>query len=88
MTTASGKRRAEARLDRLDVEMVSMGRELDTLAAALEAGRLAPAVYFMRNRRNPSVAADLAMLMERWPAEEAAAAQFLATLHRESAGVW
>ena len=88
MTTASGKRRAEARLDRLDVEMVSMGRELDTLEAALEAGRLAPAVYFMRNRRNPSVAADLALLMERWPTEEAEAAQFLATLHRESAGVW
>jgi hypothetical protein len=88
MTTASGKRRAEARIDRLGAEMVSMGQELDTLEAALDAGRLAPAVYFMRNRRNPSVSADLAALMERWPAEQAAAAQFLASLQRESAGVW
>ncbi|HEV7213878.1 MAG TPA: HD domain-containing protein [Chloroflexota bacterium] len=88
MTTAAGKRRAEVRLDRLGAEMVRMSEELDTLEAALEAGRLAPAVYFMRNRRNPSVSADLATLMERWPTEEAAAAQFLASLHRESAGVW
>ncbi len=87
MTTASGRRRAEARVARLANEIAAMGRELDTLDEALEAGRLAPAVYFMRNRRNPSVSADLAALVERWPSEEAAAAHFLDALHWESTGL-
>ena len=88
MTTAAGRRRAEARLDRFEVVVAAMARELDTLEQALEDGQLAPAVHFMRHRRNPSLAGDLAELMERWPGEQQRAGAFLDALHRESVGAW
>lgn len=88
MTTESGRRRAEARLDRLSAAIAGMEGELETLESALDAGALAPAVYFMRHRRNPSLANDLAILMERWPEEQAAASGFLDTMRRESHGAW
>lgn len=86
MTTESGRRRAQARIDRLSQTLVAMGQELDALEAALEQGQLAPAVYFMRNRRNPSLANDLATLAARWPAGGAPAGAFLAALARECNG--
>lgn len=88
MTTESGRNRAQLRCDRLAAEIATMADELDMLEAALDGGRLAPAVYFMRNRRNPSFSADLALLMERWPDEQAGAASFLDAMHRESTGNW
>ena len=91
MTTDSGRRCAEARLDRLEVVVAAMAEELDDLEAALDAGRLAPTVYFMRRRNNPSLADEVAALMERWPADAAnghAAAGFLDAMHRESVGAW
>jgi hypothetical protein len=64
-----------------------MQAELDDLDTAVEAGYLAPVVHFMRSRRNPSLQDELALLQVRWPAgSPLAAARFLETLRRESAG--
>ena len=50
-------------------------------------GYLAPIVYFMQHRRNPSLSADLAVLRRRWPQDAApAAARFVELLHLESVG--
>src|SRR6185437_16680343 len=86
MTTESGRRWALARIERLSAALEAMGQELNLLEDALERGQLAPAVYFMRNRRNPSLAKDLAALTARWPDAGAPAGAFLAALQRESDG--
>jgi hypothetical protein len=87
MTTDAGRRRALARIKRLEQTLVTMRAELDDLDTAVEAGYVAPVVHFMRSRRNPSLQDELAILQVRWPAgSPQAAARFLETLHRESAG--
>ena len=87
MTTQAGRRRAQARIRRLEQTLATMQAELDDLESAVETGYLAPVVHFMRSRRNPSLRDELALLQARWPAgTPSAAARFLDTLRHECLG--
>src|SRR5205085_5346468 len=68
LTTDAGRRRALARIKRLEQTLATMQAELDDLDPAVEAGYLAPVIHFMRRRRNPSLRDELALLQARWPA--------------------
>jgi hypothetical protein len=87
MTTEAGRRRAVARIRGLEEALATMQAEMAEFDAAIESGHLAPTVYFIRSRRNPSLLDEMAILEARWPAgSHHAAARFLETLRRESAG--
>ena len=66
MTTAAGRRVAEARIDRLSQINGEMMAELEELEEAVEPGRLAVVRYFMENRRIPQLTEQLALLEQRW----------------------
>jgi len=66
MTTAAGRRVAQARIDRLSQLNGEMIAELEGLETAVESGRLAVVRYFMENRRNPRLTEQLALLEQRW----------------------
>lgn len=87
MTTEAGRRRALARIARLEQTLATMQAELGDFNAAIEAGYLAPTAYFIQSRRNPSLVEELTMLERRWPdGSHHAAARFLTALRREAAG--
>jgi HD superfamily phosphodiesterase len=87
MTTDAGRRRALARIGRLEETLATLQAELSEFESAVESGQLAPTVYFIKSRRNPSLLDEMAILEARWPAgSHHAAAHFLETLRRESDG--
>lgn len=87
MTTRAGRRRALARIRRIEESVAVMQAEMNELDTAIVTGYLAPVVYFMRSRRNPSLPDELAALETRWPAGSPyPAARFLEILRRECAG--
>ena len=87
MTTEAGRRRALARLQRLAATLAAMQAEMEEFEDAIATGHLAPTVYFMHSRRNPSLLEEMAVLEQRWPAgSHHAAARFLDVLRGESAG--
>ena len=87
MTTEAGRRRAQVRVERLGSVLAVMRAEVEVFDVACVTGYLAPVIYFMQHRRNPSLSADLAVLETRWPQDSApAAARFVELVRRESAG--
>lgn len=87
MTTQAGRRRALARIGRLHAALATMQGELEQFDAALESGYLAPIVYCISSRRNPSLDAEVALMAALWPESTPhAAGRFVATLRHESAG--
>ncbi len=87
MTTEAGRRRAQARVERLEEVLAVLEAEVEMFDVAHLTGCLAPIVYFMQHRRNPSLSADLVVLRTRWPQDVApAAARFVELLHLESVG--
>jgi hypothetical protein len=87
MTTEAGRRRAQVRVERLGSVLAVMRAEVEVFDVARVTGYLAPVIYFMQHRRNPSLSADLAVLETRWPQDSApAAARFVELVRRESAG--
>jgi hypothetical protein len=89
MTTESGRRRAMERIERLAATVKAMREEFADYDEAIEHGRLAVVVYFIRNRKNPSLSQQFPELQARWPAGlDTGAALFLTTLQREIDGVW
>jgi putative nucleotidyltransferase with HDIG domain len=89
MTTEAGRSRALARIGRLEETLQALQAELDEFDGATENGYLAPIVHFIHSRDNPSLADELDLLHQRWPAHQAhPATDFLSILRRESEGVW
>jgi len=87
MTTDAGRRRALARIARLEETLRAMAEEMDEFSAAVESGYLAPTAYFVGSRRNPSLIEELAVLEARWPAgSHHAASRFISIMRRESDG--
>jgi len=88
LTTEAGRACALARVERLAAEVQAMQGELADFDRAVEHGRLAIVRYFMLNRRNPSLAAQLRYLTEEWaPAHaDAGADELLAKFQAECAG--
>lgn len=89
MTTEAGRQRAIDRIERLTETVGAMIGEMANYDEEIERGRLAVVVYFIRNRKNPSLSAQFPELHARWPRGlDTGAAMFLATLQREVDGVW
>ena len=88
MTTGAGRGVAEARLERLVQINGQLVAELEELEQAVEEGRLAVVRYFMENRSNPELTAQLALLEQRWSgaAQTPTAAELLRALRAEVAG--
>jgi putative nucleotidyltransferase with HDIG domain len=88
LTTEAGRACALARVEHLAAEVRAMQAELDDFDRAVEHGRLAVVRYFMLNRRNPLLAAQMHYLTEEWaPAHaDAGARELLARLQAECAG--
>ncbi len=66
MTTAGGRRVAQARIDLLRQINAELIAELEELEEAVERGRLAVVRYFMENRSNPQLTEQMALLEQRW----------------------
>jgi hypothetical protein len=88
MTTGAGRRVAEARIERLLQINGELVAELEELERAVEDGRLAVVRYFMENRSNPELTAQLALLEQRWSGATRAptAAELLRAVRAEVAG--
>lgn len=88
LTTAAGRACALARVERLAAQVQAMQAELADFDRAVEHGRLAIVRYFMLNRRNPSLAAQMRYLTAAWaPARaDAGARELLSSLQAECAG--
>ena len=88
LTTAAGRRRALARLERLEGTLVVMQAEVERCDPKTAIGYLAPIIHFIGNRSNPSLLEDLTVLEERWPASSAhPAAHLIELLRRECEGM-
>ena len=87
MTTEAGRRRAQARVERLEEVLAVLQAEVEVFDVARRTRYLAPLVYVMQHRHNPSLSADLAVLRTRWPQDATpAAARFVELLYLESVG--
>ncbi len=88
LTTAAGRRRARARLERLEGALVVMQAEVERGDPETAMGYLAPIIHFIGNRRNPSLSEELTVLERHWPASAARpAAHLIELLRRECEGM-
>jgi len=88
LATAAGRRRALARLARLEGALVVMQAEVERGDPETAVGYLAPIIHFIGNRRNPSLSEDLTVLERRWPSSSAhPAAHLIELLRRECEGM-
>lgn len=69
MTTTSGRRVAESRIERLKEINAALIAELEELEEAIDRGRLSVVRYFMENRHNPQLTEQVALLEQRWSGE-------------------
>lgn len=90
LTTESGREVARERIDRLSEEVDGMLEELADFETNVKRGRLAIVRRFVERRENPSLAAEIADLAERWstePSPTAGARQLIGRYRQEIAGV-
>lgn len=66
LTTETGRRLAQDRLNRLRNEVAAMAAELEDLSTNLERGRLAIVRRFLFRRRNPSLTSEIDDLVHHW----------------------
>jgi HD superfamily phosphohydrolase YqeK len=90
MTTESGRRVAEQRIERLRRINAELVEELEALEDALEHGRMAVVRYFMEHRSNPQLTQQLAVLEQQWSGapEPPTSAALLAHLREEVEGAF
>ena len=88
LTTVAGRRRARARLARLEGALVVMQAEVERCDPETAMGYLAPIIHFIGNRLNPSLSEELTVLERHWPASAAhPAAHLIELLRRECEGM-
>ncbi len=88
LTTMAGRRRALARLERLEEALAVMQAEVERCNPKSATGYLAPIIHFIGNRGNPSLSEDLTVLEMDWPARSAyPAAHLIELLRRECEGL-
>ena len=88
LNTASARRVAEQRIERLRQVNATLVQELEALEHALDAGNLAVVRYFMENRSNPRLTEQLGLLEQRWAGADQAptTGELLQHIKREVAG--
>jgi len=90
LRTESGRQLALARLQHLNATFERLAEELADPASALERGRLAVVLHYMRHREGASIAAETRALSDGWPSgaePTQGARELVRAIVRESAGL-